>query len=330
MNAGSWVARRRPISAEPSSARHAGGPRFERFAAAMQASPPPSAQVLPEMAPEASAEAPPKATHAALAGARPWAAPIAAGPAMAGYSWEPKPAPVKPSEPIEEDRQPAASAPVPPEKEPVAPEPEKESVPPEKIQTAPTPPMSDTPFAETTVIPRRPVIEDTGRSRADVPWLGIASWLLLCGALFTSLVGWPNQTALDRVSSIWPDGLAITTLTRGPAPQEPTPAPDTPAPGQDWSAMTPSPANQREALPPTELAPPIRSEAPADTAEPAAQRPPLPRFKPNVDRVAAQFSNAFFEFGDQLQQQGNLDAAVHMRRQGTNLNPWKVPGASDL
>ena len=87
---------------------------------------------------------------------------------------------------------------------------------------------------------------------------------------------------------------------------------------------------QQEALPPTELAPPIRSEPPADTAEPVGQRPPLPRFKPDVDRVAAQFSNAFFEFGDQLQQQGNLDAAVHMRRQGTNLNPWNVPGASDL
>jgi hypothetical protein len=282
----------------------------------MQASPPPSAQVLPETAPEANAKAPPKAAHAALASARPWVAPIAAGPAMAGYSWEPKPAQVKPSEPIEEDRQPATSAPVPPETE----------------QTAPFPPMSDTPFAEATVIPRRPVIEDTGRSRAYVPWLGIGSWLLLCGALFTSLVGWPDQTALDRVSSIWPDGLTITTLTRGPAPQEPTPAPDTsvPAPGEDWSAMTPGPANQPEALPPTELAPPIRSDAPADTAEPATQRPPLPRFKPNVDRVAAQFSNAFFEFGDQLQQQGNLDAAVHMRRQGTNLNPWKVPGASDL
>ena len=134
------------------------------------------------------------------------------------------------------------------------------------------------------------------------------------------------------MSSIWPDSLTITTLTRGPAQQEPTPAPATPDPaqGHDWSAMTPRPANQREALPPTELAPPIRSEAPADTAEPAGQRPPLPRFKPSVDHVAAQFSNAFFEVGDQLQQQGNLDAAVHMRRQGTNLDPWKVPGVSDL
>jgi hypothetical protein len=322
----------------------------------MRDSPPPSAQVLSETAPEVAAKVTPKAAHATPASAGLRDVPLADGPAPGGYSWapkpvpskptepseelsqawepkpappkptarseehsqawEPKPAHVKPSEPIEEHREPAASAPVPPETE----------------RTAPMPRMSDTPFAEATVIPRRPVIEDTGRSRADVPWLGIASWLLLCGALFTSLVGWPDQIALDRVSSIWPDSLTITTLTRGPAQEEPTPAPATPGPaqGQDWSAMTPRPAHQQEALPPTELAPPIRSEPPADTAEPAGQRPPLPRFKPDVDRVAVQFSNAFFEFGDQLQQQGNLDAAVHMRRQGTNLNPWKVTGASDL
>jgi hypothetical protein len=316
MNAGSWVARRRPIVVEPSSARHATGPRFERFAAAMQASPPPSAQVLSETVPEVAAKATPKAADATPASARPWAVPLADGPATGGYSWEPKPAPPKPTEPIEEHSQSAASAPLPPEAE----------------QTAPIPRVFDTSFAEATVIPRRPVIEDTGRTRADVPWLGIGSWLLLCGALFTSLVGWPDQIALDRVSAIWPDTLTITTLTRGPAQEEPAPAPATPDPaqGQDWSAMTPKPANQRDALPPTELAPPIRSEVPADTAEPAGQRPPLPRFKPDVDRVAAQFSNAFFEFGDQLQQQGNLDAAVHMRRQGINLNPWKAPGASDL
>jgi hypothetical protein len=316
MNAGSWVARRRPIAAEPSNARHAGGPRFERFAAAMQASPPPSAQVLPEAGPEATAKATPKAAHAAPPGVRPRAAPITAEPATAGHPLEPKQAHLTPTEPIEEDRQPVASAPVSPQAD----------------QTAPIPPMSDPALAEPTVIPRRPVIEDSGRSRADVPWLGIGSWLLLCGALFTSLVGWPDQIALDRVTSIWPDRLTITTLTRGPAPQEPTPAPDTPvpAPGQDWSAMTPGPADEREALPPTELAPPIRSDAPADRAEPAAGSPPLPRFKPSVDSVAAQFSNAFFEFGDQLQQQGNFDAAVHMRRQATNLNPWKAPAASDL
>jgi hypothetical protein len=194
------------------------------------------------------------------------------------------------------------------------------------------PPMADTDIAGVTVIPRRPVIEDAGRSRADVPWLGIGSWLLLCGALFASLVGWPDQTALDRVTSIWPGGITSTTLTREPAQQEATPAQAAPAPAseQDWSAMTPGPANERSVLPPTELAPPIQSDAPADTAGPATGYPPLPRFKPSVDRVAAHFSNAFFEFGDRLQQQGDFDAAVHMRRQGTNLNPWNVPGASDL
>ena len=64
-------------------------------------------------------------------------------------------------------------------------------------------PMPDADVAGATVIPRRPVIEGAARSRADVPWLGIGSWLLLCGALFASLVGWPDQTALDRVTSIW-------------------------------------------------------------------------------------------------------------------------------
>jgi hypothetical protein len=336
MNAGSWVARRRPIPVDPSSARHAAGPRFERFAAAMRASPPPSAQVLSEAAPEVAAKATPKAAHATPASARLRDVPLADGPATGGYSWEPKPAPPKLTEPSEEHSQAWEPKPAPPK--PTEPSEEHSQaaasapVPPEAEQTAPIPPLFGTQFAEATVIPRRPVIEDAGRSRADVPWLGIGSWLLLCGALFTSLVGWPDQIALDRVSSIWPDSLTITTLTRGPAQEEPTPAPATPDPahGQDWSAMTPKPATQQEALPPTELAPPIRSEPPADTAEPAGQRPPLPRFKPDVDRVAAQFSNAFFEFGDQLQQQGNLDGAVHMRRQGTNLNPWKVPGASDL
>ncbi|MGH6916912.1 MAG: hypothetical protein ACREJ0_04320 [Geminicoccaceae bacterium] len=176
---------------------------------------------------------------------------------------------------------------------------------------------------------RRPVIEDAGRSRADVPWLGIGSWLLLCGALFASLVGWPDQTALDRMTSMWP-GEA--TLARRSGQEEPTPTQAAPLPvrQQDWSAMTPGPADQQKALPPTELAPPIRSDAPSDTAEPSADGPPLPRFKPSVDGVAAKFSNAFFEFGDRLQQEGDLDAAVHMRRQGSSLDPWKELGASNL
>jgi hypothetical protein len=271
----------------------------------MQATPPPSAQVLPE------------ATDATPAGSRPKPGPIAAGPATAGPApAEPKPAPLRPTQPIQAGPQLGAFA----------------QAPTETAEATTAPPMSDTDIAGATVIPRRPVIEDAGRSRADVPWLGIGSWLLLCGALFASLVGWPDQTALDRVTSIWPGGITSSTLTRGPAREEPTPAQATPVPAheQDWSAMTPGTANEREVLPPTELAPPIRSDTPGDAAEPAGARPPLPRFKPSVDRVAAHFSNAFFEFGDRLQQQGDFDAAVHMRRQGTNLNPWKVPGASDL
>jgi hypothetical protein len=188
--------------------------------------------------------------------------------------------------------------------------------------------MPDAGVAGATAI-RRPVIEDARRSRADVPWLGIGSWLLLCGALFASLVGWPDQTALDRVTSMWRGEV---TLSRTPGQEEPTPTQAAPLPAreQDWSAMTPGPAREQEALPPTELAPPIRTDPPSDTVEPAADAPPLPRFKPSVDRVAAKFSNAFFEFGDRLQQEGDFDAAIHMRRQGTSLDPWKDPGASDL
>ena len=190
-------------------------------------------------------------------------------------------------------------------------------------------PMPD-PSEGATVIPRRPVVEGTGRSRADIPWLGICSWLLLCGALFTSLVGWPDQAALDRVTSIWSSDVP-STLSHTPSQGEPAPVRGAPLPAnqQDWSAMTPGDAGRQEALPPTELAPPIRSEAPADTPEPA-DGPPLPRFKPSVDRVAAKFSNAFLEFGDRLQQEGHFEAAVHMRRQGNNLDPSKTAGASDL
>ena len=94
--------------------------------------------------------------------------------------------------------------------------------------------------------------------------------------------------------------------------------------------MTPGPAHQQEALPPVELAPPIQPAPPAGPAGPASADPPLPRFKPSVDRVAAKFSNAFFEFGDRLQREGDFDAALHMRRQGSSLNPWKSAGAPDL
>jgi hypothetical protein len=258
----------------------------------MQAAPPPEAQVLPETAETVRADAGPTAAPAAAPGA----------PHL------------RPAEPIQVGPQAAALA--------------EASVESAGTPSAPTP---DVDAAGPAMIPRRPVIEGAGRSRADVPWLGIGSWLLLCGALFASLVGWPDQTALDRVTSIWSSEVPSATLGDTSSQGEPTPAQGAPLPAdkQDWSAMTPDHTDPQEALPPTELAPPIRSEAPADTGEPA-EAPPLPRFKPSVDRVAAKFSNAFFEFGERLQQQGDFDAAVHMRRQGTNLNPWKTAGASDL
>ena len=255
----------------------------------MQAAPPPEAQVLPETA------------ETVRAGTRPAAVPAAAPGAMH----------LRPAEPIRVGPQAAALV--------------EASV---ESADATSAPMPDVDAAGAPVIPRRPVIEGAGRSRADVPWLGIGSWLLLCGALFASLVGWPDQIALDRVTSLWSSEAPDATLGRTPPQGEPTPAHGAPLPAdkQDWSAMTPGHTDQQEALPPTELAPPIRSEAPAEPAE----GPPLPRFKPSVDRVAAKFSNAFFEFGERLQQEGNFDAAIHMRRQGTNLSPWKTAGASDL
>jgi hypothetical protein len=277
----------------------------------MQAAPPPEAQVLPETADTMPVHATPVA--------RPAASRSAPGSAAA-----PSPSHLRPAEPIQARPQPFALSEAPAHTAGATPDPMPD--------VSVSAPPSDVDAAGSTVIPRRPVIEDAGRSRADVPWLGIASWLLLCGALFASLVGWPDQTALDRVTAIWSSGDPSATLARSPAQEEPTPAEGAPLPAdqQDWSGMTPGPAQQQEALPPTELAPPIRSEVPADTAEPPAAGPPLPRFKPGVDGVAAKFSNAFLEFGDRLQQQGDFDAAVHMRRQGSNLNPWKAAGASDL
>jgi hypothetical protein len=284
-------------------ARHASGPRFERFAAAMQAMPPPSAQVLPE------ADATPAAS-------KPAPGPIAADPTTAAPPpAEPKPAHLRPAS-IEAEPQPAISA------QAFA----------ETADATTVPPIPNAGIAAATMIPRRPVVEDAGRPRADVPWLGIASWLLLCGALFASLV-WPGQTMLDRIASYWPSELTPSAILARTSPQnEPTPAEAAPstAPGQQSSPLPPNPVHEPEALPPIELAPPIRSDAPGDTAEPEVGGPPLPRFKPSVDRVAAKFSNAFFEIGDHLQQQGDFEAAVHMRRQGTNLNPWKAPTASNL
>jgi hypothetical protein len=262
----------------------------------MQATPPPDAQVLPE-----TAQAGPSGVRPAV-GPAPTRPPAAQGPAHP-----------RPAEPVQFGPQPVAPADASIER-----------------ADAISAPMPDPDAAAATVVPRRPVAEDARRSRADIPWLGIGSWLLLCGALFTSLIGWPDQTALDRVTSIWSSDPP-STLSNTPSQEEPTPMQGAPLPAdqQDWSAMTPGEAGRQETLPPTELAPPIRSEAPAGTTEPA-DNPPVPRFKPSVDRVAAKFSNAFLEFGDRLQQEGHFEAAVHMRRQGNNLDPSKTAGASEL
>jgi hypothetical protein len=199
-------------------------------------------------------------------------------------------------------------------------------------------------MAGATPMPRRPVQDrfdgaDPARAR-DIPWLGIGSWVLFCAALFVSLLGWPDQTALDRVTGLTLDRVTEIWSGHGPAggtdrsggiatTQKPMPTEDLsiPAREQDWSSMTPPAAQQPSVAPDP-------GPAANDTASRAATRvpggPPLPQFKPSLDRVAAKFSSAFFEIGDRLQQQGDFDAALHMRRQGSNLNPWRGPVASDL
>src|SRR5918996_1267468 len=63
MNASSWVTRRRPVrSLQPVTNRGSGGPRFERFAAAMQAEPPPAAQVLADPPGDPQVQPAPRAT----------------------------------------------------------------------------------------------------------------------------------------------------------------------------------------------------------------------------------------------------------------------------
>lgn len=274
----------------------------------MKAAPPPEAQVLPAAEDTATGGKP-----AAVMATRAATAPVDGPP----------PAPLRPAEPIRVGPQTAARTETTIESAYAASTPASEPDPP-----------SEPGAADPTLVRRRPVIENAGRSRADVPWLGIGSWLLLCAALFASLVGWPDQTALERVTSIWSKEVPSAMLARTPSQGEPTPVEGEgaplPADQQDWSAMTPVPADRQEPLPPTELAPPIRSSAPTDAAEPDGEGPPLPMFKPSVDRVAAKFSNAFFEFGDSLQKQGEFEAAVHMRRQGSNLDPLRTAGASDL
>ncbi|MEM7025808.1 MAG: hypothetical protein AAF637_24985, partial [Pseudomonadota bacterium] len=181
------------------------------------------------------------------------------------------------------------------------------------VQADPTPQASFAPPASSSlVMPRRAVAEDGGR--ADVPWLGICSWLLLCCALFASLIGWPSQASLDRVSRLWAEGVWTSAPAVGLAEtQDPASLQSAAVPEEErhWTPLSES-AGDPQALPPTDLAPPI-----APPTEWTVQRipggPPLPQFKPIVDGVAAQFSNAFFEIGDRLQQEGDNDAAVHMR-----------------
>jgi hypothetical protein len=165
------------------------------------------------------------------------------------------------------------------------------------------------------VIPRRPVLEDSGRS--DVPWLGIGSWLLLCGALFASLVGWPSQTSLDRVSQLWSDSVPTTETAAG--------LQDLPHGSQTWTAL-PDTGGDPKSLPPTELAPPIAPR----TLERIPGGPPLPQFKPIVDGVAAKYTNASTETAERLQPVGETDAAHEMRRQGNQLDPWRAPNGSEL
>lgn len=304
MNAGAWVARRRRAAFEPVSDRQSAAPRFSRFAAAMEATPPPSAQVLPDDGTIAT-ESRPVAPRGVAPRA---AAPLAARPIVVEQP---------PAEPQAAER--VIPEPI-PESIVVAPGPR---VVPEWKQPAPVgeaAPIS----AAAPVMPRRPVALDAGRG--DIPWLGIGSWLLLCGALFTSLIGWPSQTSLDRVSQLWSDSVWSTEPGAGPGQQEPAPVQSAglPQDAQAWTTL-PDTAGDPQTLPPIEAAPPIGS-----TVERIPGGPPLPQFKPIVDGVAAKFSNAFYEMGERLQQEGDTDAAIHMRQQGSKLDPWRAPGGSEL
>jgi hypothetical protein len=308
MNAGAWVARRRRAVFEPVGNRKDSAPRFSRFAAAMEAAPPPSAQVLPHDGSTA-------------------AAPRLEAPRVT----PPRAAATLAARPIVVERPPAG----PPAAERVTPEPivvaPGPRVVPEWKEPEPVAQAVPIAYGEMTppVMPRRPVVEDSGRG--DIPWLGIGSWLLLCGALFASLIGWPSQTSLDRVSQLWSDSVWSTEPAAGPGQQAPNPVQSAALPQdpQAWTAL-PDTAGDPQTLPPTELAPPIGSAGSDGTVERIPGGPPLPQFKPIVDGVAAKFSNAFFEMGERLQQEGDTDAAIHMRRQGSKLDPWRTSGGSEL
>ena len=224
MNAGSWVARRRAVAIEPGHGRHASGPRFERFAAAMEAMPPPAAQVLPDAGPP---PADPPQRDAGLS---------AVGRAPDTPS-APRPAYLRPAEPIRAEAAWAERSPAQPTADTEAADADTEAA-----DAFAPPPMSGAAAGSATVIPRRPVVEEGKRSRGDVPWLGIGSWLLLCGALFASLVGWPDQGVLDRVMVIWSGESPSATIARVP------PQPDSmPAPREEGAAVQgmtlPLPAN---------------------------------------------------------------------------------------
>lgn len=317
MNAGAWVARRRRAPFEPVAERRDSAPRFSRFAAAMEATPPPSAQVLPEAGP--------------LAGLT---RPVVSRPVVVRRQ------PPRVETPAPPAPQPTASV-APEPRVAVAPEPKVAVAPqvvprweePEPVEAA-EPPRVDAFAGPPPVIPRRPVAEETGRG--DIPWLGICSWLLLCGALFASLVGWPGQSSLsgvtagvtDSVERLWARTIWGTDDTETPGPDAVQSA-ALPDGAQGWTAL-PRTSADPQTLPPTELAPPIAPTTTGRTVERIPGGPPLPQFKPIVDGVAAKFSNAFFEMGDRLQQEGNTDAAVHMRRQGSKLDPWREHSSSDL
>ncbi|MEM7021384.1 MAG: hypothetical protein AAF637_02200 [Pseudomonadota bacterium] len=295
MNAGTWVARRRAGSLDTVGERSESGPRFTRFAAAMEAEPPPSEQVLPdEEGAEVEAVKPPIAPRP-----RPVLANIQAD----------VPAPQQVESPDDSEA-------------------ETRIVPPPPASTGTT--ETEAPASPAMAL-RRPVAANATR-RSDVPWLGIASWLLLCGALFVSLVGWPDQNPFERVAALWSGQAPAVALVDETSQFDPAPgdAADEAADDQAWSTVSPAAGPDESSLPPVELAPPIEIPTWERVFERLPGGPPVPRFKPSVDSVAASFSNAFYEFGDQLQRAGDLDAAVHMRRQGSNLNPWKSSGSSDL
>ena len=170
----------------------------------------------------------------------------------------------------------------------VRPEPVRDGAP-EPVRVAPPPPPppppppaqspADPPFigprsfvgpraggmAGATAMPRRPVQDRfdgaaPARARGDIPWLGIGSWVLFCAALFVSLLGWPDQIALDRVAGLTLD--RVTAIWSGHAPstgdadqqggiattQEPMPAEGAPAPARGAGLVIDDAARRSAAL----------------------------------------------------------------------------------